>query len=165
MGWCLLPPNFSVYTETVADLANAYLENPSEQATVRMIPQRLDTIFKTAPLDIPLITTTHIPSIPCTTPFKKPLQYWDIYVVNFHSLVQGNQWTRQWVKRILLRPLDQVFCSLGNNNTAFCQEPVSIQKIEQGDAMWTTSKVILGWLIDTTAKTIALPPHRIQRLC
>ena len=30
--------------------------------------------------------------------------------------------------------------------------------------MWTTSKVILGWLIDTTAKTIALPPHCIKRL-
>ena len=36
--------------------------------------------------------------------------------------------------------------------------------MKQGDATWTTSKVILGWLIDTTAKTITLPPHRIARL-
>ena len=36
--------------------------------------------------------------------------------------------------------------------------------MKQGDATWTTSKVILGWLIDTTAKTIALPPHCIERL-
>ena len=36
--------------------------------------------------------------------------------------------------------------------------------MKEGDATWTTSKVILGWLIDTTAKTITLPPHRRDRL-
>ena len=36
--------------------------------------------------------------------------------------------------------------------------------MKQEDATWTTSKVILGWLIDTTAKTIKIPPHRIDRL-
>ena len=38
------------------------------------------------------------------------------------------------------------------------------KKMKQGDATWTTSKVILGLLIDTTAKFIALPPHRIEHL-
>ena len=74
MGWCLLPLNFSACTETVADLATASLENPSEQATTRMTPHRLDNISETAPLDIPPIMTAHIPSILCTTPFKKPLR-------------------------------------------------------------------------------------------
>ena len=36
--------------------------------------------------------------------------------------------------------------------------------MKQGDATWTTSKVILGWLINTTAKTIALASHHIERL-
>ena len=120
---------------------------------------------ETAPLNTPPITTAHIPSIPCISPFKKPLRYWDIYVDNFCGLVQGNQWIRQWVKHILLRLLDRVFRPLGDTDTAFWQELVSLKKMKQGDAMWTTSKIILGWLIDTTAKTIALPPHRIQRLC
>ena len=82
MGWCSPPPNFSACTETVADLANAYLENPSEQVTARTTSHCLDTISKTAPLDIPQIMTAHIPSIPCTTPFKKPVRYWDIYYVD-----------------------------------------------------------------------------------
>ena len=60
--------------------------------------------------------------------------------------------------------LDRVFCPLGNNDKAFRQEPASIKTMKQGDATWTTSKVTLGWLIDTTAKTIALPSHRIERL-
>ena len=37
--------------------------------------------------------------------------------------------------------------------------------MKQGDATWTASKVILGWLLDTTEKTIALPLHGIERLC
>ena len=36
--------------------------------------------------------------------------------------------------------------------------------MKQGDATWTTSKVILGWLIDTTAKTIKLPLHCIEHI-
>ena len=83
MGWCLSPPNFSACTETVADLANASLENLSEQATARKIPHRLDTIFEMTPLEVPSITTTKIPSISCTSPFKKPLRYCDIYMDDF----------------------------------------------------------------------------------
>ena len=83
---------------------------------------------------------------------------------DFCGLMQGNRWTHRWVKQILLCSLDRVFCPLDDNNTAFQQEPASIKKMKDDDAMWTTSKVILGWLIDTTAKTIALPPHHIERL-
>ena len=144
MGWCLSPPNFSACTKTVADIANASLENLSEQATNRWTPHRLDTISETAPLDILPIMTAHITSIPCTSPFKKPLRCWDICVDNFCSLVQGNLWTHRWVKQILLRLLDRVFRPLEDNNTAFCQEPASIKKLRQGDAAWTTFKVILG---------------------
>ena len=36
--------------------------------------------------------------------------------------------------------------------------------MKQGDSTWTTSKVVLGWLIEITAKTIKLQPHRIKRL-
>ena len=84
--------------------------------------------------------------------------------LDVHVLVQGNIWIRRWVKRILLCSLDHVFQLLDDHDTAFRQEPDSIKKMKQGDATWTTSKVTLGWVIDTTAKTITLPPHRIDRL-
>ena len=128
MGWRSLPPNFSACTEKMADLANASLESPSEQATARMTPHRLDTISEMAPLDIPPIISAHILSILCTTPFKKPLQYWNIYVNDFCGLVQGNFWTRRWAKQILLHPLDNFFRPFDNEDTAFRQEPSSIKK-------------------------------------
>ena len=90
MGWCSSPPNFRACTETVADLANTSLENPFEQATARRTPHRLDTISETAPLDIPLITATHIPSIPCTSPFKNlygtGIFMWTIFAVSCKAI-------------------------------------------------------------------------------
>ena len=68
------------------------------------------------------------------------------------------------VKRILFQALDQIFQTLDPSDVLACQEPVSTKKLKKGDATWTTSKVMLGWLVDTIAKTITLPPHRVERL-
>jgi hypothetical protein len=46
----------------------------------------------------------------------------------------------------------------------FHNEPFSVKKMLQGDANWSTCKTILGWIIDTVAMTIPLPPRRLQRL-
>ena len=78
--------------------------------------------------------------------------------------MQGNKWQRRAVKRILLQALDRVFRPLDENDTRFRQEPASVKKLRKGDACWTTSKIILGWLIDTVDKTIRLPEHRGDRL-
>jgi hypothetical protein len=57
----------------------------------------------------------------------------------------------------VLRPNDLVDCSAR-------QEPISVKKLKKGDAHWATTKQILGWLIDTVATTLTLPPHRLERL-
>ena len=36
--------------------------------------------------------------------------------------------------------------------------------MKQSDATWTTSKIILDWLIGTTTKIIKLPSHRVECL-
>ena len=43
-------------------------------------------------------------------------------------------------------------------------EPASVKKLLKGDASWNTIKTILGWIIDTIAMTITLPPHRLERI-
>jgi hypothetical protein len=43
-------------------------------------------------------------------------------------------------------------------------EPISLKKLDKGDASWKTQHTILGWDIDTEKKTISLPPHRLTRL-
>jgi hypothetical protein len=34
----------------------------------------------------------------------------------------------------------------------------------KGDATWETRKIILGWLLDTYAMTVQIPPHRVSCL-
>ena len=105
------------------------------------------------------------PTYPSATfPFHHPLRYWDIYVNNFCGLVQGDQWTRRMVKRILFQALDKVFRPVDDDDTKFRQEPASLKKLRKGDARWTTVKVILGWLLDSIEKTISLPDHRAEWL-
>ncbi|VEU39857.1 unnamed protein product, partial [Pseudo-nitzschia multistriata] len=166
MGWCSSPPNFSACTETVADLANGILLKVG-LGKMRRFPHRLDEISETPPEEAETILQPQPAETPvreASFPARKPLCYWDIYVDDFCGLVQGNQWTRRAVKRALLHSLDKVFRPLDKQDTPYRQEPASIKKLKKGDATWTTSKVILGWLIDTTTKTISLPPHRVARL-
>ena len=83
---------------------------------------------------------------------------------DFCGLVQGNKRTRRLVKRLLFRSLDKVFRPVDDLDTRFRQEPASLKKLKKGDATWATTKLILGWLVDTIHKTITLPPHRVARL-
>jgi hypothetical protein len=39
-----------------------------------------------------------------------------------------------------------------------------LKKLFKGDVTWSTRKVVLGWVMDTTTKTIQLSPHRVARL-
>jgi hypothetical protein len=34
----------------------------------------------------------------------------------------------------------------------------------KGDTAWATRNIVLGWLLDTCAMTIQLPPHQVVRL-
>ena len=39
-----------------------------------------------------------------------------------------------------------------------------MKKFLKGDGCWTTRKTVLGWVVDTVAETLELPPHRRSRL-
>ncbi|VEU33676.1 unnamed protein product [Pseudo-nitzschia multistriata] len=167
MGWCSSPPNFSACTETVADLANSLLAEQGGLLRMRGRPHRLDEISESAGEAAEgeeHSLQAKLPSARTTTPAKAPVRYWDIYVDDFCGLVQGNKWTRRAVKRALLHSLDRVFRPLDKEDTPYRQEPASLKKLKKGDATWATSKIILGWLLNTEHKTISLPPHRVERL-
>lgn len=44
------------------------------------------------------------------------------------------------------------------------KQPVSIKKLNKGDARWETRKILLGWVVDSITETIELPPHRADKL-
>jgi hypothetical protein len=85
-------------------------------------------------------------------------------VDDFLGLVQGNTYQRRWVKLALLHALDSVLRPLDAGDSPYHQEPASLKKMGKGDATWTTVKTVIGWTLDTVAKTISLPAHRLSRL-
>jgi hypothetical protein len=89
---------------------------------------------------------------------------WDVSVDDFIGMVKGGKARRRCVKRALLHSLDKVFRVISSTDGPFRQEPASIKKLLKGDAIWSTRKVVLGWVLDTTTKTIKLPPNRVARL-
>jgi hypothetical protein len=76
---------------------------------------------------------------------------------------QGAQERLENVRNHLLHHVDKVFRP-NDEIDSICAEPVSLKKLYKGDASWKTKHTILGWEVDTIAKTIALPPHRVDRL-
>ena len=164
MGWRESPPKFCACTETVADLAYTSLENTTVFREARSTLHRLDEGTETPPPVAPPSPPVIHPNFTVTNPFRKPLRYWNIYVDDFCGLVQGNQWTRRAVKRVLFQALDRVFRPLDEDDIPERQEPASIKKLKKGDGTWATSKVVLGWLIDTLERAITLPEHRVARL-
>jgi hypothetical protein len=70
-----------------------------------------------------------------------PLSYTDVYVDDFCNLIQGNACRCRVARHILFH------------------------KLLKGDGCWATTKLLLGWIIDTVCQTLELPPHRYKRLC
>ena len=97
------------------------------------------------------------------SPAARPLAYVDVYVDDFIAVAQGTPRALRTIRRHLLHSIDAVFAPLSPADT-HGTEPISVKKLRNGDASWTTLKVVLGWLVDTVNHTISLPPHRADRL-
>ena len=157
MGWTESPPAFSATTETVADLINHDLA-----ASFAMPPPH--------PLESKASTFTPLtPSSPDPFPLKEAgpvrpkLAYVDVYVDDFVKLAQG-WYNAMRVRRHTFHNIDKVFRPNDAMDILNRKQPISESKLGKGDDNWSTQKVILGWLIDTIAMTISLPPHRQERL-
>jgi hypothetical protein len=167
MGWMQSPPLFTAATETVTDLANQALQHSTQSG-----PHRLDVLSESVappPLGAPpaLAPPSADPIPHRRAPQGLPLptvKKWYVYVDAFIGMVQGGWHHRRHVKRVLLHTLDRVFRLLDSGDSEHCQEPASVKKMHKGDAMWSTRKVILGWILDSIELTLELPCHRVACL-
>jgi len=184
MGWRNSPPIFSTATETIADLTNQRLLDPTpaqphplDEQAEQVIPESplltaisdsssssyKDALVNSVALAWPSavsIPPTRDPSLPNKS---RPLSYVDVFVDDFLGLAQEYSNSRR-VRRILMRAIDDVFRPLDSEDSPFRRQPISLKKLKKGDCSWSTIKVILGWIIDTVNMTIQLPPHRVERL-
>jgi hypothetical protein len=65
---------------------------------------------------------------------------------------------------VLFHTLDEVLRPNDKEDDIHRPQPISIKKLQKGDACWSTQKQVLGWLIDTIQFTLTLPQHRLERL-
>jgi hypothetical protein len=158
MGWSHSPPFFCSFTETAADLANAAISS------------------EVAPPPHPLEETSQAHDVPralsfCPTiqhpsghpAFAGPLAHVDVYIDDFIGVAQ--QPRLQPTLRCLLHAVDQIFRFPAHvDDKPLRKQVISETKLAAGDGAWSTSKIILGWLLDTAQGTLLLPPHKADRL-
>jgi len=163
MGWTSSPPFFCAATETIADITNIALAT-----MVTWPPHRLEPMAELLPIPVTPPATSHqllgISTGKKHTGTPGPLAWSDVFVDDHLALAQGTIEHRQHVRRTLLHSIDRIFRPLAASDSPSRQEPVSLKKLAAGDGQWSTTKTILGWVIDTVAMTITLPPHRAARL-
>ena len=63
------------------------------------------------------------------------------------------------IRRHLWHAVDQVLAQPAKTSHEQ-PEAISIKKPRKGDGSWTTRKILLDWVVDTTRQTLELPPHR-----
>jgi hypothetical protein len=64
----------------------------------------------------------------------------------------------------MFHAIDHVFRPLAASDPPARQEPISIKKLQKGDANWSTRKTMLGWVVDSMHLHLELPDHRRLRL-
>jgi hypothetical protein len=149
MGWNHSPPYFCAFTETVADLANQPTTTTHTHSTLADTQHLKDTLrqhfLHTAVLKGP--------------DMLEPLEYLDVYMDDFIAIAQPPRHLPLMNK--LLHVLDAVFHDPPQSNR---HTIVSKNKLQKGDAIFDTSKQLLGWYIDTVTMTLTLPKHRFASL-
>ena len=175
MGWTESPPYFCSATETIADLANNLAHStwsppphPLEVAAATA-PEADTALTLTAPAPPPFQHALHRPvSVPTahrSRRRRRPLRYADVFVDDEILVAQGDPASLNAFHRKLLHLNDRVFHPNDEaDDLSIRREPISLKKLDKGDACWATRKIVLGWLIDTLKGTIELPPHRHHRL-
>ena len=158
MGWVSSPPTFCALTETGADVANDKMA-----ANWSPPPHRCDEAADTP------TQSARPPSAPGRLPRIKhrargPLGKTDVYVDDFILLAQGGRRRMKRLRRVLFHCIDMVFRAPDDQDDEWKKDPISLKKLLKGDGALETVKVILGWLVDTVAGTIELPPNRVERL-
>ena len=168
MGWTQSPPAFCTVTETIADLANRRLH----RAQAYPPPHRLEALADSPSLDQvklpPSLFGGTCHSLPSLNPllrfYPRPLAAVDVFMDDFIAVAQGSPAQLTTTRRHLLHAVDAVLRPLAPDDSPFRTEPISTAKLLKGDAAWAPCKKILGWVLDSQAMTLTLPPRRLQRL-
>ena len=163
MGWTESPPLFCSLTETVVDLANTHVTGQHNTPVHPL--EHLASSEQEEPDDGRIVhTELNAPRPPPQAPTASdPLLHFDVFVDDSIGLAQGEQAHLQAVRREFLHVNDTVFRRNAPDEPQR-REPTSTKKLKAGDALWSTHKTMLGWVVDALRGTIELPARKRDRL-
>ena len=118
MGWVNSPDMFCVASETVAEVANGYLLDPTSAFTI--YPPTAGTYS----LD------------PSPTASAARIQCVDIYMDDLNCATQGDVGKQQRTSELTIQALKEIFPSLPSE----VKDSVSLKKALQGDGDWAQVK-------------------------
>ena len=142
MGWVNSPDMFCAASNTVADVANCYLLDPTSAFTV--YPPTAGTYYLA----------------PYPTASAARIQYVDVYMDDLNCATQGYVGQQQRVSELTIRSKKEIFPSL----LAEVKDSVSLKNSMQDNCDWDRVKEILGCIISTHYSTLRLPPKRLAEL-
>jgi len=158
MGWNQSPPFFCAFTETAADLANAAIHSNTP-----LHPHPLESSSQQHNLPQAATFHPHIIRPPTLHLSQTPVAHVDVYIDDFLAVAQPTRKTT--TLRALLHAISSIFRHHRHvDDSPARKNTISNSKLQAGDGAWSTSKTVLGWLIDTEAGTIQLPPIKADRL-
>lgn len=142
MGWVNSPDLFYSTSETVADVANPFINQP-ETPTPAYAPTR--DLYHT---------------VASPTASSSRLQHLDVYVDDINCITQGDALQQQRVTELVLRTLKDVHPAVAGET----KDSVSLKNALAGDGDWNQVKEIIGWIVDTRIFTLRLSQKRIDNL-
>jgi hypothetical protein len=145
MGWNESPAYFCATTESVRDVAQAWLDQGTHKPVHPMEP----------------FTAPAKPARPQSSAGPAH-QMSAVYVDDFllAAVEDATGTFLQRTARATLHAIHSVFPPPHATGTLDAKDPVSEKKLAKGDARWDTRKEILGYWLDGIARTIQLPPPR-----
>ena len=158
MGWNKSPPYFCAFTKTAADICNQQINLPEPDPPYICL-QYFEHLIKqqVAPVEFKAHLAPQIKPIPQHLLLARALAYLEI---DFIGMVQTKTLAAK-VQRITLNVISSIFRSNDTTDNNH-KERISESKVCKGDVTWATSKIILGWLVDTVHQNIQLPTHRVE---
>jgi hypothetical protein len=153
MGWVESPHLF------VPLLRPSLTQKPSLLHRLEHLIDSHPTPILTIQDKIGVSTSLPAPTVCSCGPFQAPLNVVKVYMDDFILLSQLSLVERVTTHRVIFKCIDSVIQPLTPGDNPRQKEPNSVKTLAQGDAHWSQRKAVLGWLIDTKARTIELLPH------
>ncbi|KAG7352982.1 hypothetical protein IV203_009030 [Nitzschia inconspicua] len=153
MGWVDSPPFFCAVTETARDIMHAY------EALPELPPHPLEHhMLNLTKHDAALL---HHPPSPLPSPLPPALQ--EVYIDDFIALCPAKHLTHlQHHSRAMLHAIHDLFPPPDITGSTM-EDPISIKKLAS-EGTWSTTKEVLGWLLNGQERTVSITYQKFQKV-